>query len=84
MTKPSLTTSRLKYYKTIKSLSLCWLKKGHASHHGVTTPTKGGNALVGVDTYQRSESAFYKHLAYSQGGKSDDKTFPDNFKIEIL
>ena len=31
MTKPSPTTSRSKYYKPIKSLSLCWLKKGHTS-----------------------------------------------------
>ena len=38
MTKPSLTTSRSKYYKPIKSLSLYWLKKGHTSHHWVSTP----------------------------------------------
>ena len=53
MKKPSLTTSRSKYCKPIKSHLLCWLKKGHTSHHWVSTPTKGGNALVGVDTYQR-------------------------------
>ena len=44
---------KIKILQAIKSLSLCWLKKGHASHHWVSTPTKGGNALVGVDTYQR-------------------------------
>ena len=51
MTKPSLTTKRSKYSKPIKSLLLCWLKKGHTSHHWVSTPTKEGIALVGVDTY---------------------------------
>ena len=32
----------------------------------------------------RSESAFYKHLVNSHGGKSDDKTFGDYFEIKIL
>ena len=32
----------------------------------------------------RSESAFYKHLVNSHGGKSDDKTFSDYFEITIL
>ena len=32
----------------------------------------------------RSESAFYKHLVNSHGGKSDDKNFSDYFEIQIL
>ena len=32
----------------------------------------------------RSESAFYKHLMSSHGGKSDEKTFNDYFEIKIL
>ena len=32
----------------------------------------------------RAESAFYKHLANSHGGKADDKTFGDYFEIKIL
>ena len=32
----------------------------------------------------RCESAFYKHLKNSHGGKSDDKTFSDYFEIKIL
>ena len=32
----------------------------------------------------RSESAFYKHLMNSHGGKSDEKTFSDYFEIKIL
>ena len=32
----------------------------------------------------RSESAFYKHLMNSHGGKADDKTFSDYFEIQIL
>ena len=32
----------------------------------------------------RSESAFYKHLVSSHGGKSDDKTLNDFFEIKIL
>ena len=32
----------------------------------------------------RCESAFYKHLINSHGGKSDDKTFSDYFEIKIL
>ena len=46
MTKPSLTTSRLKYYKPIKSFSLCWLKKGHTSPtlgRCSSTPRRSGN-----------------------------------------
>ena len=32
----------------------------------------------------RSESAFYKHLMNTHGGKSDQKTFSDYFEIKIL
>ena len=32
----------------------------------------------------RSESAFYKHLLSSHGGKLDEKTFNDYFEIKIL
>ena len=32
----------------------------------------------------RSESAFYKHLLNTHGGKSNSKTFSDYFQIEIL
>ena len=32
----------------------------------------------------RSESAFYKHILSSHGGKSDEKTFNDYFEIKIL
>ena len=32
----------------------------------------------------RAESAFYKHLMNSHGGKSDDKNFSDYFEIQIL
>ena len=32
----------------------------------------------------RNESAFYKHLMNSHGGKSDNKTFSDYFEIKIL
>ena len=32
----------------------------------------------------RAESAFYKHLVNSHGGKSDDKAFSDYFEIKIL
>ena len=32
----------------------------------------------------RAESAFYKHLMSSHGGKSDDKNFSEYFEIQIL
>ena len=32
----------------------------------------------------RSESAFYKHLVSSHGGKSDNMSFSDYFEIKIL
>ena len=32
----------------------------------------------------RAESAFYKHLANSHGGKAADKNFSDYFEIQIL
>ena len=32
----------------------------------------------------RAESAFYKHLVNSHGGKSNDKNFSDYFEITIL
>ena len=32
----------------------------------------------------RSESAFYKHVVNTHGGKSDNKTFSDYFQIDIL
>ena len=32
----------------------------------------------------RSESAFYKHLVNTHGGKSDDKHFSDYYEIQIL
>ena len=32
----------------------------------------------------RAESAFYKHLMNSHGGKSDDRNFSDYFEIQIL
>ena len=76
---------------------LLYLRAGHPAEHDVYDDAgrqSGKNAHCRIKEHVskfssktakvREESAFFKHLENTHGGKAEDKTFADHYEVRIL